>query len=259
MKMEHFLFLTPQVVKNTAGRKNGVMSGIEVPTDELRAVDRQLLEAIRRLDVSQGDAVGIGQLIDQLGVTATAVRQRIERLLEMGLIEREKIVHGRGRPTFHYHLTILGYRRLGANPTDIAEAMWREILAISDRQTRDQVLAGVAARMGRQYASQISAEQASASSASESFDQRMRQLSRLMTARHIPVAVSNCGSLPVLDIGACPYPSLTDASDDRAMCHLEEQMISEALGQRVHLSSCCLDGDTSCQFTAVDATNKSLT
>ena len=35
------------------------------------------------------------------------------------------------------------------------------------------------------------------------------------------------------------------------MCRLEEQMISEALGQPVHLSSCRLDGDACCQFSAV--------
>jgi predicted ArsR family transcriptional regulator len=37
------------------------------------------------------------------------------------------------------------------------------------------------------------------------------------------------------------------------MCRLEEQMISEALGQPVHLSSCRLDGDACCQFSAVPA------
>jgi hypothetical protein len=35
------------------------------------------------------------------------------------------------------------------------------------------------------------------------------------------------------------------------MCRLEEQMISEALGHEVQLSSCRLDGDSCCQFTAV--------
>ena len=49
-----------------------------------------------------GEAWGVGELTELLGVTATAVRQRIERLLEMGLIEREKVVAGRGRPTFRY-------------------------------------------------------------------------------------------------------------------------------------------------------------
>lgn len=217
--------------------------------DDLRTVDRELLEALRVLEAAGGegvgkDSVGIGQLTERLGVTATAVRQRIDRLLEMGLIEREKLVHGRGRPTYQYRLTVAGHRRSGANPTDIADAMWREILAIPDPDTRKQLIAGVAARLGRQYAAQMQSVAASAS-----FEQRMHQLSQLLTSRHMSVEVSNSGDLPVLDVCTCPYPSLTDSSEQRAMCHLEEQMFSEALGQEVHLSSCCLDGDTHCQFT----------
>ena len=54
------------------------------------------------------EVVGVGELTDRLGVTATAVRQRIDRLLELELIDREKFVAGRGRPTFRYRLTVVG-------------------------------------------------------------------------------------------------------------------------------------------------------
>ena len=127
--------------------------------------------------------------------------------------------------------------------------MWREILAIPDPGMRDEVLSGVAARLGRQYAAQISGGNGSAD-----LTERVQQLSQLMAARHVSVEVSDAGELPVLDICTCPYPSLTDSSDRRAMCQLEEQMISTALGQDVQLSSCCLDGDSHCQFTAVNET-----
>ena len=80
--------------------------------EDLRSVDRELLMAMR-----DGEAMGIGELTETLGVTATAVRQRIDRLLEMGLIDREKIVAGRGRPTFRYRLTVIGHRSAGANPS----------------------------------------------------------------------------------------------------------------------------------------------
>lgn len=208
--------------------------------DEIRSVDRQLLMAMRG-----GDSFAIGELTETLGVTATAVRQRIERLLETGLIEREKIVAGRGRPTFKYCLTVAGHRTAGANPVELADAMWREILAIEDRDVRGQLLSAVAARLGRQFAEQIEAEGGDASLAN-----RIERLSRIMLSRHMATEVSHDGGLPVLDIGACPYPSLTDASADRTMCKLEEQMISEALGTPVHLSSCRLDGDSCCQFSA---------
>ncbi|MFK8114295.1 MAG: helix-turn-helix transcriptional regulator [Rubripirellula sp.] len=216
---------------------------------DLRPVDRELLSAMRA-----GEFVGIGELTEALGVTATAVRQRVERLLEMGLIEREKVVAGRGRPTFQYRLTVEGHRRGGANPADLADAMWREILAIPDEVMRNSVLSSVAARLGQQYAAQVRLLSGSELTPHEdTFEARMQKLSEMMSARHIQTEVSNLGELPVLDIVACPYPSLTDTSDDRAMCRLEEQMISEALGQQVHLSSCRLDGDSCCQFAAVES------
>jgi predicted ArsR family transcriptional regulator len=220
--------------------------------EELRPVDRELLSAMR-----SGHFVGIGDLTEKLGVTATAIRQRVDRLLELGLIEREKVAgSGRGRPTFQYRLTVLGHRSGGANPSDLADAMWQAILAIPDRRTRDTVLSSVAARLGRQYARQVSA---SAAGGDDSFANRMHKLSEMMASRQIEAEVSCSGHLPVLDIGACPYPSLTDASADRAMCRLEEQMISEALGQPVHLSSCRLDGDTCCQFSAASTPSNEAT
>lgn len=208
--------------------------------EDLRSVDRELLTAMRH-----GRAASVGELTEQLGVTATAVRQRIERLMDVGMIEREKIVAGRGRPTFRYRLTVRGHHRAGANPADLADALWHEILSLEDNVLRDSILSAVAARLGRQYAAQLASEN------DESFEHRMLQLSEIMSERQIPMEVSHAGQLPVLDVGACPYPSLTDASDDRAMCRLEEQMISEALGQPVHLSSCRLDGDDCCQFSTV--------
>jgi predicted ArsR family transcriptional regulator len=214
---------------------------INVPADDLRPVDRELLLAMRG-----GESMGIGELTEKLGVTATAVRQRVERLLEMGLIDRQKMVAGRGRPTYRYRLTVVGHRSAGANPVDLADAMWREILLISDDDLRSKLLTAVAARLGRQYAAQVVSDQEN-----DSFEARLRKLSEMMSSQHMVAEVSHSGQLPVLDVAACPFPSLTDTSDERAMCRLEEQMISEALGQPVQLSSCRLDGDNCCQFSAV--------
>lgn len=221
------------------------MNHTPYPSNELRPVDRQLLVAMRC-----GDAFGICELTAELGVTATAIRQRIDRLLEMGLIDREKIVAGRGRPTYQYRLTVSGHRTAGANPVELADAMWHEILAIPDQRIRDELLTSVAARLGRQFAAECGSREG------DSFETRMEKLSEMLIARHMSAEVTHSGQLPVLDIGTCPFPSLTDTSDDRMMCRLEEQMISEALGTPVHLSSCRLDGDTCCQFSAVDPAGK---
>ncbi|TWU36577.1 hypothetical protein Q31b_48580 [Novipirellula aureliae] len=214
--------------------------------EQLRSVDRELLVVMR-----SGESFGIGELTDLLKVTATAIRQRIERLLEMGLIDRRKIVAGRGRPTFEYRLTVEGHRRAGANPADLAEAMWQEILSIPDATVRKQLLTAVAARLGRQVAATL--DRADDSVGDQSLESRMKRLSETLVGRDIAAEISHAGELPVIDVCVCPYPSLTDTSDDRAMCRLEEQMLSEALGRPLQLSSCRLDGDNRCQFTTMQA------
>lgn len=237
-------------------------------TEDLRSVDRELLSAMRF-----GRCMSVGELTEQLGVTATAVRQRIDRLLEKGLIEREKVVSGRGRPTYCYHLTHAGNQRAGADPADLVDALWSEVISIEDSALREQILAAVAKRLGRQLAQEavdcctpdqpkrtnsVGSCPTNASGSDqdshqnvESLQQRLEQLSQSMVSRKIPMEVSIEGELPVVDMGSCPFPTLTDLSEDRSMCRLEERMISEAVGQPMRLSSCRLDGDSCCQFSAI--------
>lgn len=206
----------------------------------IRSVDRDLLLAMRG-----GELMGIGELTERLQVTATAVRQRIERLLERGLLDREKVVAGRGRPTYQYRITDEGRRVNGADSTDLAEAMWRELLSIEDPELRGRMLRSVATRLGREYASQLDED--------APLEERMRVLSQLLSSRQVRSDVISGGKLPVLDINACPFPTLADDSADHSMCRLEEQVLSEALGKPVQLSQCRLDGDACCQFSPAES------
>ncbi|KAA5544315.1 winged helix-turn-helix transcriptional regulator [Roseiconus nitratireducens] len=205
----------------------------------LRSVDRDLLGAMR-----DGEFLGIGELTEALNVTATAVRQRIERLLERGMIEREKVVSGRGRPTYRYRITDRGLRVTGADSTELAEAMWEELRSIEDVGLRERLMRSVATRLGREYASQLNDD--------DSLEQRMRVLSQLLASRRVSSDVISASGLPVLDISSCPYPTFADGSHDHSMCRLEEQVLSEALGKPVQLSMCRLDGDACCQFSPAE-------
>ncbi|QEG40092.1 helix-turn-helix transcriptional regulator [Roseimaritima ulvae] len=218
--------------------------------EPLRSVDRELIDALR-----SGERLGVSELTSVLGVTATAVRQRLERLLDDGLIVRHKVVAGRGRPTFDYSLTVLGHRQAGANQADLVDAMWQEILSLEDAETRTRLLAGIAKRLGQAFGRQLSSSEADGS-----LERRMRELSKLMAGKRIPSDVTTDGlaSLPVLGITACPYPGLLDESDQRSMCHLEEEMLSEALGHEIELTSCRLDGDQCCQFAPKESKSSKL-
>jgi predicted ArsR family transcriptional regulator len=221
------------------------------PGEPLRWVDSQLLQAL-----CDSGPTGVGPLVSKLGVTATAIRQRIERLLDAGLIDREKVVSGRGRPSFVYRLTDRGRWCAGADPSDLAEAMWQEILDLDDRQLRSRLLGGVAKRIGRRFAERFELGEAGEAT---TLDGRMRHLVDLLAERRIATRVVFDSlpvvGLPVLDVPACPYPALRDATEDRSMCQLETAMLSEALGQPIRLSSCLLDGDPVCRFVPANSSD----
>lgn len=228
--------------------------------DSPRSVDSQLLRLL-----ADDQPRCMAELTRSLGVTTTAVRQRLRRLLSAELVSRQAVIGGRGRPAYRYRLTDQGRCCIGADPGDLAEAMWRAILSVEDNAIRGELLRSIAEQLGRDYAADFRAE------SSTTLPERMRELGYQLARRRIVTRVAQTGDevdgdaddvghglrhgadsrddgLPVLDVPTCPYPTLRDATDDRLMCQLETRMFSRALGRPVRLSSCILDGAAVCRF-----------
>ena len=216
------------------------VSSAEVPgmQDELgggvRPIDHAVLDLLRR-----HPGMTVPALISRLSVTATAVRQRLDRLVEMKLVERRKQTVGRGRPSFLHFLTSLGWREVGATYADLALAMWREVKDLPDGEFKERFFKSVSGRLGRVYEEQLPAGPLA---------QRMESLVGLLMERKIAAKFDHHESLPVLEVQACPYPELADGSNDRRMCELEKEVLTAALGHGMELSQCRLDGHACCQF-----------
>ncbi|NLY01626.1 MAG: ArsR family transcriptional regulator [Rhodopirellula sp.] len=196
--------------------------------------DADLLDMLR----SQGP-MSVTDMAGAFEVTPTAVRQRLSRLMAHGLVGRQAIRVGRGRPKHRYDLTQKGIRLTGSNFTDLALVLWREIGAIEDREVRKTLLTRVVRALASGYAREMEGK---------TTGERMRSLSRLLGQRRVPFSVDGDDALPVLTAHACPYPEL--AEKDRSICVLEKILFSELLGLEVQLSQCRLDGAASCQFQA---------
>ncbi|MFO0869635.1 MAG: MarR family transcriptional regulator [Pirellulales bacterium] len=203
-------------------------------TAESLPADATLLDLLRR-----HGRLSIGELAEQLEVTATAVRQRLNRLMALGWIQRSIVRAGRGRPSHLYELTPLGRRQAGANFTDLALVLWQELREIKDTEVRRGLLERVCRRMAERYAGQIRGA---------GLQERMESLAELFRQRRIPVEVEQTGGLPVLNALSCPYPDL--AEQDRSICSLERMLFSELLGESLRLAECRLDGDACCRFAA---------
>src|SRR5438477_5489094 len=186
---------------------------------ETESSDIGLLDLLRK-----HGPLSVAQLKGAMQVTATAVRQRLVRLLSRGDIERHTQRISRGRPVHRYGLTEKGRRRAGANFADLAAALWHEIRGIKDPEVRRGLLARISRRLATLYAGQIRGS---------SLDERMESLAAVFRERQIPFEVEKTHELPMLHARACPYPEL--AEQDRTVCSMERIMFSELLGENVRL------------------------
>lgn len=181
--------------------------------------------------------LGIAELSKALSVTATAIRQRLTRVVERGLVERERVSAGRGRPSFRYRLSEQGFRHAGNNFAELAMALWQEVRDIPNVEVRRGLLRRIAERMHVGMGQGV--EGASAS-------ERMASLAGTLEARGVATDVQSVAGLPVLSVLACPYPGLAD--QDRGVCALERMLFAELLNHDVKLAECRLDGDACCRF-----------
>lgn len=200
----------------------------------IRPVDQLVLELLRN-----EPGLTVTDLTTRLEVTATAVRQRLDRLEEMELVDREKCSTSRGRPVFQYRLSSLGWRRVGFDYVEFATAMWDVVQKFPDPQVRRQLLDSVSQRMGQKYGELLP---------NGSLAERIFAMVNVLNERKVPTKVSNVDSLPVIEVQSCPFPDLLDEDGGRSICELETQMLSEAIGQPLQLSSCRLDGHQCCQY-----------
>ncbi|MEX0979068.1 MAG: AsnC family transcriptional regulator [Pirellulales bacterium] len=194
--------------------------------------DIGILDLLRK-----AEPLGVAELAKATGVTPTAVRQRLVRLMAGGLIDRELARAGRGRPRHRYGLTDKGRRQTGANFVDLALALWQEVRAIEDPQVRRGLLQRIAKTMAAMYSPQVTGSTTA---------ERMHSVKGIFAERDVPFDVDESDSLPVLTAVACPYPEL--AEQDRSICALERMLFSELVGEGLRLTDCRLDGDQCCRF-----------
>ena len=199
--------------------------------------DRLLLDLIRR-----HGPLTIVEMAGRLQVTATAVRNRLTRLVGSGMVERRTEHGGRGRPRHTYQASVEAHKQLGQNYADLAVVLWDEMMrTIEDPKLRRLMFARITNRLADVYRSQVHGNE---------WEGRLVQLGTILHERGIEAEVmaGDGGSLPLLRQHSCPYYELAEV--DRAVCSMERKMFEKVLGRGLRLSQCRLDGHRSCDFEA---------
>lgn len=203
--------------------------------NESSSSDRPLLDLIRRKGPLTVEEMGAA-----FEVTPTAIRNRLARLVSLGLVERDAKPAGRGRPKHRYRVSDSAQRQLGQNYADLAFVLWEELLhSVADEKLRRRLFKRITTRLAELYRGQLKHDQ---------FEPRLVELGLVLHNQGVETEVTTSagGELPVLRQHSCPYYALAEI--DRAICGLEREMLEKVLGRGLRLSHCRLDGDRWCDF-----------
>ena len=203
----------------------------------VETADRSVLDLIRR-----HGPMTVADLAERLAVTATAVRNRLTRLVGAGMVERRAEHHGRGRPRHTYQASVEAHKQLGQNYADLAVVLWDEMMTtVEDRKLRRLLFGRITNRLAELYRAQMTGDE---------WEGRLVQLGAILHDRGIETEVTrgDGSSMPVLKQHSCPYYELAEV--DRAVCAMERKMFEKVLGRGLRISQCRLDGHRSCDFEA---------
>jgi predicted ArsR family transcriptional regulator len=144
---------------------------------------------------------------------------------------------GRGRPRHVYSLTAAGRALFPHHYDEFTNDLLREILISEGPEKVQGLLQRIGQRLAAQYAGQITADSPAA---------RAAALTELLNARGILAEMVEGPDGIQMHEYTCPYYEL--AREHRAICDMEQDMLTHVIRQPVALVSCTLDGHHGCEF-----------
>ena len=176
------------------------------------------------------------EVCDLLDVTRTAVRQRLARLENDGLILKGSSLQARGRPRNTYAITGDGLDALGENYRDVAVAMWEAVSQLPDPSVREAIQSAFLTRFAKRLALRIETDGG----------EQLEALATGLQAAGLEAEVDRSGELPILREAVCPFPHLADV--DESICEMERQAFETILDADVSFRNRCRDGHSCCEF-----------
>lgn len=183
----------------------------------------------------------IPELCDRLSVTATAIRQRLNRLQDQGLIDRDTIRASRGRPHHAYVLTDAGRQQLGDNYAELAMLLWDEVQQLEDSALRNRLFRRLEQQLAQRYGATVQGK---------TLDQRFEQLRNSLKDKGFRVEIESRDGLPILREMHCPYHKL--AAGDPEICGVEQRVFEQVLGVKLALTQSCRNGHGCCEFQIIN-------
>ena len=198
----------------------------------MQATRQDILDLLRRR--SQATVREIG---DELGLTATGIRQHLTVLERDSLVEsREERGHV-GRPALVYRLTSAGDGLYPKKYDELANALIEEARTILGPQALAQLMKSVATRFAAPHAARL---------AGKPLDERIDAAGQILEARGNVVTQSASGGEFSVRKHTCEYWNV--ATKNSIVCALDVEFVRQLVGADARLTTSLLRGDDCCTF-----------
>lgn len=202
---------------------------------------RRIIEALARRG-----PLTIAELVSELGVTTTAVRQQVNRLLAQGWITCVQRRGGPGRPADVLSLSDQARQLFAPYADELARLVVNEVSAMDGPEHALELLRRVTTRIAERSRSAVGAGP---------IRQRIRRLAGALSEQGMLVESDGGEAGLRLTVYACPYSDL--AAEHPQICELERETFSDLIGREVELEHCLLDGQNCCAFHVSELPNSS--
>ncbi len=184
----------------------------------------------------------VPDLIEAMGVTRTAVTQQLNELVAAGFVERElERLSGRGRPRNRYSATDAALLLLFASQERLlGPAIWKAIAAAGGEELTQQILEHMSQTLAEHYLRDID---------SDDPEERLRRFNDLLAGEGVLVEIDETDGQVTLHKKSCPFFGMFE--EMRAVCCMDEMILSRVVGKPVKRTFCRHDGDPCCVFAIV--------
>jgi DeoR family transcriptional regulator, suf operon transcriptional repressor len=183
-------------------------------------------------------ALTVTELTLELGVTATAIREQVNRLAAEGWLNRARRSQGPGRPAALFAVSEKTKRLFAGHGPDLSRLLVSEIAELDGEGKVQIILERVTRRM---------AEAARPAVGQGVLAERVRGLGTFLSHEGV---LAESGAQPQgqrLAVFTCPYAGVVE--EHRELCELERAAFSELTASPVRRQHCLLDGHAACEFT----------
>ncbi len=185
--------------------------------------------------IAQLGPVTLAKLTDKTALARTSLRQQVDRLLAEGWLSREHQQGHMGRPADLFSITDQSRQLLAQQTDDFALALMYEIQSQDGESKLRSLINGV----GRQIRQKLSPLIGDGTPA-----ERVTRLSNWFADRGALNDLTETENGMRLTVHTCPFHGLVN--DQRLICEMECEVLSQLVGAETKLKSCMPNGDQRC-------------